>query len=92
MLDDVTQSPVAFPRLTGRVSDLQARVREHTATRLTPEGLAEALRSDGLEAALDASGPGGRVLVRVDDNDVSLLFDAADGALAIVDVRRPSAR
>ena len=93
MPDDVAQTPArAFPQLTGRVSDVQARVREHTASRLTPEALAAALRSDGLESGIDDSAPGGRRLVRVDDGDVALLFDPADGALVIVDVRRLSAR
>ena len=80
-----------FPRLTGRVSDLQARVLEHTAHRLTPDELAAALRRDGLDAHTDDSSPGDETLVRVLDDDVSLLFDAATGALAIVDVRRRAA-
>ena len=89
MLEHLGQSTDRpFPRLTGRVSDLQARVLEHTAHRLTPEQLVEALRSDGLDAQTDTSSPGAETLVRVLDDDVSLLFDAATGALAIVDVRR----
>ena len=88
MLDHRGQSTTRpFPRLTGRVSDLQSRVLEHTAHRLTPEQLVEALRSDGLDARTDTSAPGGETLVRVQDDDVSLMFDAATGALAIVDVR-----
>lgn len=90
VLDDIAHSPsTSFPRLTGRVSDLQSRVVEHTALRLSPEGLADALRSDGLDAVLDRTAPGGECLVRVRDGDLSLLFDPADGALRIVDVRRP---
>ncbi len=89
MLDHLGQSTRRpFPRLTGRVSDLQARVLEHTAHRLTPDELVAALRRDGLDAHVDSSAPGGETLVRVLDDDVSLLFDAATGALAIVDVRR----
>ena len=89
MLDHLGHSTRrSFPRLTGRVSDLQARVLEHTAHRVTPAELVAALRSDGLDAELDTTAPGGETLVRVLDDDVSLMFDAATGALAIVDVRR----
>jgi hypothetical protein len=90
MLDDVTRTTRAFPALRGRVADLQAKVCEHTARRLTPDELARALREDGLDARVDRSAPGGRDLVRVDDGDVDLLFEPADGSLAIVDVRRDS--
>ena len=88
MLDDVTRTTRAFPALRGRVADLQAKVREHTTRRLTPDELARALREDGLDARVDGSVPGGRELVRVVDEDVDLLFDPADGSLVIVDVRR----
>jgi hypothetical protein len=88
MLDDVTRTTRAFPAMRGRVADLQAKVREHTTRRLTPEELASALREDGLDARVDGTAPGGRELVRVDDGDVGLLFDADDGSLTIVDVRR----
>lgn len=92
MLEHLGQSTKRpFPRLTGRVSDVQSRVLEHTAHRLTPDQLVAALRSDGLEAQTDTSAPGGETLVRVLDDDVSLLFDAATGALTIVDVRRHAA-
>ena len=87
MIDDVT--PSAGPQLSGRVSDIQARVREHCIGRTTPEALAAELRSGGLEAAVDPTAPGDGPLVRVDDGDIALLFDPADGALRIVDVRRP---
>jgi hypothetical protein len=88
MLDDVTRTTRAFPALQGRVADLQAQVREHTARRLAPAELVLALREDGLDALVDGSAPGGRELVRVDDGDVHLLFDPSDGSLVIVDVRR----
>jgi hypothetical protein len=88
MLDDVTRTTRAFPPLRGRVADLQAKVREHTTRRLTPEELARALREDGVGARVDRSAPGGRELVRVEDGDVAMLFDPADGSLAVVDVRR----
>ena len=87
MIDDVT--PSVGPQLSGRVSDLQARVREHCLGRTTPEGLAAELRGTGILAEVDESAPGGAPLVRVDDGDLGLLFDPADGALRIVDVRRP---
>jgi hypothetical protein len=90
MPDGTTRSRT--PQLAGRVSDLQARVREHTTAQASPEGLVAALRSDGLDADIDTTGPGGRPLVRIRDADIALLFDAADGSLAIVDVRRPSAQ
>jgi hypothetical protein len=86
MLDDAASSTGL--RLSGRVSDLQARVREHCLGRTTPESLAAALRDTGLTAVVDTSAPGGVPLVRVDDGEIALLFDAADGALRIVDVRR----
>ena len=87
MIDDVT--PRTGPQLSGKVFDLQARVREHCLGRKSPEGLAAGLRAIGLDADVDTSAPGGVPLVRVVDGDVSLLFDPVDGALRILDVRRP---
>jgi hypothetical protein len=87
MIDDVT--PSTGPQLSGRVFDLQARVREHCLGRKSPEGLAAGLRGIGLDASVDTSAPGGVPLVRVVDGDLSLLFDPVDGALRILDVRRP---
>lgn len=92
MAGDIAQSTTrTFPKLSRRVSDVQARVREHTTRSLEPEELVRALCDAGLEAALDSSSPDGRCLVRVQDGDMALLFDPTDGSLVIVDVRRRAA-
>ena len=89
MIDDQTSHLSAYPQLSGRVGDVQSRVREHTAHGgSTPEELAAALRSAGLRADVVTDGPGGRPLVRVDEQDIALHFAAEDGALVVVDVRR----
>ena len=89
MIDDQASHLHTYPQLSGRVGDIQSRVREHTARGgSTPDDLAAALRSAGLTAVVDTTGPAGRPLVRVDDEDIALHFAAEDGALVVVDVRR----